>query len=281
MSSKVKERVLETYRQTSETYDQGVSEKLGHAMWGIESLTSMLLRDMPSPVNPVSLDVACGTGLSTFTLHEKLGGKTYGVDLSPDMVQRAKENAESLELAIEFKEGDVESLPYQDTQFNTLISNMSFQFFPDKLKALKEMGRVLSPGGRMGHLYGGGPHLVELISICMKVSEDRSEYVGFRESVQDIIDLHVDIEKTQKLLWDAGLRKPLVYGYHRVMTVKPEVFWFANPYPAYWRSTVPEDLRTQLDEEVLSVSKKRSGPRGFKLTWYTIQAYASKPLPIK
>ncbi len=277
MSSKVKERVLETYRQTSDVYDQGVSERLGNARWGIESLTSMLLRDMSSPVNPVSLDVACGTGLSTFTLHEKLGGETYGVDLSLDMVQKARENAEGLGLGIEFKEGDVENLPYPDSMFNTLISNMSFQFFPDKLKALEEMGRVLAPGGRMGHLYGGGPHLVELLSVCMKVSEDRPEYAGFRESVQDIINLHVDVEKTQKLLWEAGLRKPLVYGYHRVMTVKPERFWSTNPYPAYWRSAVPEDLRTQLDEDVLGLMKKRSGARGFKLTWYTIQAYASKP----
>ena len=44
MPDRVKERVLETYRQTVETYDRGVSERLGNSRWGIESLTGMLLR---------------------------------------------------------------------------------------------------------------------------------------------------------------------------------------------------------------------------------------------
>jgi hypothetical protein len=92
----------------------------------------------------------------------------------------------------------------------------------------------------------------------------------------DIVKLHIDIEETQKFLWEAGLRKPLVYGYHRVMTVNPELFWSSNPYPGYWRSTVPVELREQLDNEVIGLMKKSSGSRGFKVTWYTIQAYASK-----
>lgn len=277
MSDKVKERVLETYRQTHNTYDEGVSERLGGSRWGIESLTSMLLRDMPKPENPVALDVACGTGLSSFRLHDYLGGGVNGVDLSPEMVAKARENASALGLGIDFKEGDVEDLPYPDNRFNMLISNMSFQFFPDKLKALKEMGRVLAPDGRMGHLYGGGSHITELIQVCMDVSENHDEYREFHESVQDVIDLHIDLEATQRLLWEAGLRKPLVYGYHRVMNIKPEAFWFTNPYPAYWRSAIPEDLRETLDREILGLMRERSGPRGFKITWYTIQAYASKP----
>jgi ubiquinone/menaquinone biosynthesis C-methylase UbiE len=278
MPGKVKERVLETYRQTHDSYDEGVSERLGSSRWGIESLTKLLLRDIPKPESPVALDVACGTGLSTFVLHDYLGGEVHGVDLSPEMVDKARENTESLGLDIEFKEGDVENLPYPDDKFNTITSNMSFHFFPDKLMALKEMGRVLAPGGRMGHLYGGDSHLSELIQVCLDVSENRPEYNGFRESVQDIVGLHIDLEKTQRLIWEAGLRKPLVYGYHRVMTVKPEAFWFTNPYPGYWRSAAPEELRGKLDEEVVALMKERSGPRGFKITWYTIHAYASKPV---
>ena len=279
MPSKVKERVLETYRQTHDIYDEGVSERLGRSRWGIESLTKLLLRDMPKPESPLVLDVASGTGLSTFVLHDLIGGEVHGVDLSPEMVERARENAERLGLNIDFKEGDVENLPYPDDKFNIIASNMSLHFFPDKLKALKEMGRVLAPGGRTGHLYGGGDHLKELIQVCLDVSEGRPEYKGFREAVQDIVELHIDVEETQQLIWEAGLRKPLVYGYHRVMTVKPEVFWATNPYPGYWRSAVPDDLREKLDEEVLGLMKERSGPRGFKITWYTIQAYASKPNP--
>ena len=63
----------------------------------------------------------------------------------------------------------------------------------------------------------------------------------------------------------------------RVMNVKPEAFWFSNPYPAYWRASVPEETRVKLDAKVISEMRERSGPRGFKVTWYTIQAYGSKP----
>ena len=278
MPDGVKERVLETYRQTVETYDQGVSERLGVSRWGIESLTDMLLREMRVPENPVTLDIACGTGLSTFSLVDYLGtGDVHGVDLSPDMVRKAAENADKLGYNIEFKEGDVENLPYPEAMFNMVISNMSFQFFPDKLKALKEIHRVMTPGGRMGQLFGGGEHIAELIDVCLFVSKDDLDLHGFRESVQDVIDMHIDLETVQRLLWETGFRRPLVYGYHRVMNVKPEGFWSRNPYPAYWRASVPEEIREELDAKVLSEMQERSGTRGFKMTWYTIQAYGSKP----
>ncbi len=127
MPDRVRERILEIYRQTAETYDQGVSERPGSSRWGFESLTGMLLREMMVPENPVALDVACGTGLSTFSLVDYLGkGDVYGVDISPDMVKKAAENAAKLGYGIEFKEGDVENLPYPGDMFNMAISNMSF-----------------------------------------------------------------------------------------------------------------------------------------------------------
>ena len=278
MPDRIKERVLETYRQTAESYDEGVSERLGASRWGIESLTGMLLREMKVSENPVALDIACGTGLSTFSLVDYLGrGEVHGVDLSPDMVRKAAENAEKIGYDIDFREGDVETLPYLDDMFNMAISNMSFQFFPDKLKALKEIYRVMALGGRMGHLFGGGKHIDQLIDVCLEVSGDDPDLRGLRESVEDMVKLHVDLEAVQELLWEAGFRRPLVYGYHRVMNVIPEVFWFSNPYPAYWRASVPEETREKLDDKVISEMKERSGPRGFKITWYTIQAYGSKP----
>ena len=279
MPDRVKERVLETYRQIAKTYDEAVSERLGASRRGIESLTGMLLREMKVPENPVALDIACGTGLSAFSLVDYLGqGEVHGVDLSPDMVRKAAENAEKIGYGIEFREGDVEKLPYPDDVFNMAISNMSFQFFPDKLKALKEIHRVMAPGGRMGHLFGGGKHFAQLIDVCLEVSGDDSDLRMFRESVEDVVRLHVDLEAVQGLLWEAGFRRPLVYGYHSVMNVKPEAFWFSNPYPAYWRASVPEEIRGKLDDEMISEMRKRSGPRGFKMTWYTIQAYGSKPI---
>jgi ubiquinone/menaquinone biosynthesis C-methylase UbiE len=278
MPDRVKERILETYRQTAESYDKKVSERFGTSRWGIESLTGMLLREMKVPESPLALDIACGTGLSTFSLVDYMGrGEVHGVDLSPHMVRKATENAEKIGYDVDFREGDVENLPYPDNVFNIAISNMSFQFFPDKLKALKEIHRIMAPGGRMGHLFGGGKHFIQLIDLCLEVSGDNPIFREFHEAVEDMVRLHVDLEAVQGLLREVGFRKPLIYGYHRVMNVKPEVFWFSNPYPAYWRASVTEETRKILDDKVISAMRERSGPRGFKVTWYTIQAYGSKP----
>ena len=61
-----------------------------------------------------------------------------------------------------------------------------------------------------------------------------------------------------------------------MINVEPETFWYRNPYAAYWRAMVPGEVRDVLDEKVLSEMRERSGPRGFKMTWYTILAFGSK-----
>jgi SAM-dependent methyltransferase len=225
------------------------------------------------------LDLACGTGLSTFKLAETIGeGVFHGVDLSPEMIKKAKENGEKLGYSIDFRFGDVENLPYTDASFDAVVSNMSFQMFPNKKRALDEIFRVLLPNGTVGLLYGSDNHLHELVSICKKYVDEHPELVGFRDSVYDVDWMHIDLDESQRLLWGAGFRKPLVYGYHRVMHVKPSVFWYSNPYPAMWRSHIPVEKRERVDSEIIQLMEEASDNRGFRFNWYTIQAYASKPV---
>lgn len=278
MRDKAKQRIKETYRQTATTYDSGVSERLGDSRWGIESLTGLLLRDMRFSDNPVVLDLACGTGLSTFKLIEHLNrcGEFHGVDFSPEMIKQAELNAETLGYSVYFRVGEADDLPYEDDSIDAIISNMSFQMFPDKPKCLEECYRVLRPGGSIGLLYGADFHLQELVSLCLDYARDRPSLTDFTKALNDVSWMHIDLETTQQLFWETGFRRPLIYGYHRVMHVNPKQFWYTNPYPGLWRTHIPVDLREQVDQEIIALMESKSG-RGFKVNWYTIQAYGTKP----
>jgi len=279
MYNDARKRILETYKQTAEIYDKCVSERFGDAKFGIESLTRLLLRDMVLKDNTKILDLACGTGLSTFQLVDWLNGKGqfYGVDFSPYMIKRAEKNAEKINYKINFQVGDAESLKYPDNFFDAVISNMSFQMFPDKLKALKEIYRILKPGGKTGLLYGANDHLKELVTLCQDYGVTHPELSEYKKAVSDVSWMHINLEDTQRLFWEAGFRRPLIYGYHRIMYVNPKTFWGTNPYPALWESHIPVEIREEVCTEIINVMKDRSIKRGFKINWYTIQSYGSKP----
>ena len=93
------------------------------------------------------LDVACGTGILTREIAPRIGsaGRVVGVDPSPGMVAVAKRLAPT----IEWREGVAESLPFPDQSFDAVVSQFGLMFFTDRRQALREMLRVLTPGGRL------------------------------------------------------------------------------------------------------------------------------------
>jgi SAM-dependent methyltransferase len=94
------------------------------------------------------LDVACGTGVVAVTAARR-GAEARGLDLSPVLLERARHNARVAEVDVEFVEGDAEALPYPDASFDVVLSQFGHIFAPRPAVALKEMLRVLKPGGRI------------------------------------------------------------------------------------------------------------------------------------
>lgn len=94
------------------------------------------------------LDVGCGTGVVAVTA-ARTGAKVKGLDLSPVLLEKARANADIAELEVEFTEGDVEHLPYADASFDVVLSQFGHMFAPRPDVAIKEMLRVLKPGGRI------------------------------------------------------------------------------------------------------------------------------------
>jgi len=93
------------------------------------------------------LDVACGTGILAREAVMRTGatGHVAGVDPLPGMLAVAK----GLAPAVEWREGAAESLPFPDGSFDVVVSQFGLMFFTDRHRALREMLRVLTPGGRM------------------------------------------------------------------------------------------------------------------------------------
>jgi len=92
------------------------------------------------------LDVACGTGVVSVTA-ARLGARVTGLDLTPELLERARENARIAGVEIDWHEGDVEKLPFGDAAFDVVLSEFGHIFAPRPEVAIGEMLRVLKPGG--------------------------------------------------------------------------------------------------------------------------------------
>lgn len=107
------------------------------------------------------LDVACGTGVVSRHAAAEAGenGKVVGLDLSPEMLSVARSISASINRAIEWREADVVSMPFDDATFDIVLCQFGLMFMPDKLAALNEMNRVLKPGGNLGlNVWCSGPY---------------------------------------------------------------------------------------------------------------------------
>ena len=128
-----------------------------------------MVRSLPEPVaasycgvgNPFTLgpiregeailDIGCGAGVDSIIAAKLAGpsGAVTGIDLVPEMLARASENARLAGVDnVTFQESSAEQLPFPDNSFDVVISNGVFNLVVDKVKALGEVFRVLKPGGR-------------------------------------------------------------------------------------------------------------------------------------
>ena len=138
------------------------AKSLGYPATEIDGLPKSLTESFAGVGNVFSLgelqpsetvsDLGCGAGLDSILASRKVGpsGKVIGVDFSPEMIDKATRNAETLGLLnVEFRVGDLEALPLENATVDVAISNGVFNLCLDKSRVLAEVFRVLRPGGRL------------------------------------------------------------------------------------------------------------------------------------
>ncbi len=98
------------------------------------------------------IDLGSGAGFDSFLAANRVGklGHVIGVDMTPDMLERARANARKGGYGnVEFRLGEIENLPVADNTANVVISNCVINLSPDKVRVFEEVYRVLKPGGRL------------------------------------------------------------------------------------------------------------------------------------
>ena len=133
------------------------------------------------------LDVACGTGLN-FSLFPQKSDIT-GIDLSPGMLDVARENVARLGVKVNLVVMDAQNLEFADKSFDTVVSTLSTCTVPNPVEALEEMRRVCRPGGRILLLEHGHSSVPWIAGF-----QDRHVYRHYQENAgcrwnQDPLDL--------------------------------------------------------------------------------------------
>lgn len=98
------------------------------------------------------VDLGSGGGFDCFLAAKKVGetGRVIGVDMTPEMVSKARKNAEKMRMDnVEFRLGEIENLPVGDNCADIIISNCVVNLSPDKMKVYRDSYRILKPGGRL------------------------------------------------------------------------------------------------------------------------------------
>jgi arsenite methyltransferase len=139
-----------------------LADRLGYPAERVTSLPDAVVESFAGVGNPFSwgdlapgeqvVDLGSGAGFDALLAAQMVGpkGRVAGIDMTPAMLSKARDNARLLELRnIEFRAGYLEALPVEDKSVHVVISNGVINLCPNKATVLSEAYRVLKPGGRL------------------------------------------------------------------------------------------------------------------------------------
>jgi ubiquinone/menaquinone biosynthesis C-methylase UbiE len=193
------------------------------------------------------LDVACGTGFVARSAADRIGadGRVVGVDLNASMIEAARAaSTADIGNTIEWRIGDAAALPFANAAFNVILCQQGVQFFPDRIQGLREMRRLLRPGGRLAltvwSVIADSPYSAALADALERhVSADAGAMTRTPYALYDAVEL-------QRLVASAGFQN---------VRVRPAIEMTRLPLPAEF---VPGHLAAlPIAQEVARLAAKR------------------------
>lgn len=168
-------------------------------------------------VGDTVLDLGSGAGNDAFVARAIVGetGRVLGLDMTELMVEKARLNAQKLQYSnVEFRLGDIEEMPIEDSSIDVVISNCVLNLVPNKEKAFSEMFRVLKPGGHFSvsdivltrSLPAGLQKAAEMYAGCVSGAIQRTHYLQIIKD-SGFKNIQVKIEKS------IGLPKEVLLKY--------------------------------------------------------------------
>ena len=135
------------------------------------------------------VDLGSGAGNDVFVARAIVGdaGKVIGIDFTPEMLAKANKNNEKLGYKnVEFKQGEIENIPLEDSTADVVISNCVLNLVPDKVKAFSEIYRITKPGGHFcvsdivlkGELPEELKKSAEMYAGCVAGAIQQDNYLG-------------------------------------------------------------------------------------------------------
>lgn len=157
------------------------------------------------------LDLGSGAGVDCFLAAQRVGpnGHVIGVDMTDDMLSRARANAQRAGFAnVEFRKGEIENLPVDSDSVDRIISNCVINLAPDKRKVFAEAYRVLKPGGAI--------NVSDIVSIGEVPPAIRADLEAWAGCTAGALDKHVYLEIIQQAGFSqVAVRKELMYDFLR------------------------------------------------------------------
>ena len=156
----------------------------------------------------IVIDLGSGAGNDAFVARHETGdsGKVIGIDFTPAMIEKSRKNAEARSFNnVEFRQGDIESMPVTSNKADVIVSNCVLNLVPNKHKVFSEIYRVLKPGGHFsisdivleGELPARWRDVAELYAGCVSGAIQKSEYLAI---IQETGFKNLTIQKQKDIL---------------------------------------------------------------------------------
>jgi ubiquinone/menaquinone biosynthesis C-methylase UbiE len=245
-----------------------------------QPLAERLLATIPLRTGERVLDVACGTGIVARLAAQPIGrtGLVTGVDLNPGMLEVARAHTPTSGAAVDWREGDAGALPCDDESYDVVLCQQGLQFFPDQPRALREMHRVLRPGGRVALSVWRS---LEHNPFNQAVAAGLARHVGAEAAASIRAPFaHGDAQALRTLIADAGFHgvEIQVQVLHRRM-LPPDASipgYLASTPMAQTVGALAAEVRTALLRDIGEALQRYRHPEGLVIPQETHLVLASK-----